>query len=119
MSVPSIKTIEKFFAQQFRKDYGETRGPAVQLREILEELSRAERCGDGRTLSRVGDAVDKLLGGYGWEFISWGDVKGNGSEKLALSYLNMGDTYAGTVLVYPSGTIKLGAWGDFVESYSR
>ena len=111
MSVPSVKSIEKFFGQQFRHDYSTVSGPAKQLRVHLEDLADAERRGDSRMWRKASDAVDKLLGGSGWQFVAVG-----GRE---VAYLNMGDTYAGTVLVYPSGTIKLGTWGDFVESHSR
>jgi len=59
-------------------------------------------------------AIDELLGGFGVEVV--GDVN-NYPPRIDLEYVNMGDTYTGTVLY--DGRWEVGSWGDWVERNER
>jgi hypothetical protein len=88
--------------------------------ETLQALRYALQTGDrGRNVERVLAECNTLLEGFGVECIA---QDGNtspqytdGSDILA-EYVNMGDTYACTVLYnYRTQTYQITSWGDFVE----
>jgi len=60
------------------------------------------------------EAINELLGGFGVEVE--GDVHSY-PPQIDLEYVNMGDTYNGTVLY--DGRWKVGTWADWVERNER
>ena len=95
-NLPSTKTIKDRLACS-----AET---AKKVRDVLED---AHPLTSGK-ITRALDTIDDLIGGFGREFI------GNGRQGV--SYINMGDTYANTVLYdYKAERFLVGCWGDIVE----
>ena len=86
---------------------------ANQARQIRTQFEIG-RDSDNKTDS-VLEKCDKILGGYGVEFLRgpewrsyWGDTE--------LLYVNLGDTYTATVWFDTrSNKFGVGAWGDLVE----
>jgi len=81
------------------------------------------RCYNMPSKAEVRAAVlDELLGTFGVEYLFKGSEGLSSycslpSDKLVLTYLNAGDTYAAT-LVKPAGKgWRLGCWGDIAERY--
>ena len=60
-------------------------------------------------------AVNELVGGFGVEAL--GEHNGRAPSSPPFEYINMGDTYAAT-LVYETETdeLSIGSWGDVVEA---
>ena len=59
-------------------------------------------------------ALSEVLGGFGTEGIRAED------GGTVASYVNMGDSYATTVLLdSASWFFQIGSWGDFVEAWER
>lgn len=58
------------------------------------------------TMGKISDLVD----GFGVESIP----PGHSSQSPEITYVNMGDPYAETVM-YVNGRFRLGYWGDIVE----
>ena len=56
-------------------------------------------------------AIDRLLGMHGVEVI-------RGRGGFVIQYANTGDSYACTVLLFPSGAFRVSTWGDVVETRS-
>jgi len=56
-------------------------------------------------------AIDRLLGMHGVEII-------RGRGNFVIQYANSGDSYACTVLLFPSGAFRVSSWGDVVETRS-
>jgi hypothetical protein len=61
------------------------------------------------------DAIDNVLGAHGVEALG---PNRYGTEAPPYEYINMGDTYA-TTLIYKrsSDRLSIGSWGDIVERY--
>lgn len=57
------------------------------------------------------EALNRILGGYGVEAIQ---IAGEITNSKWLDYVNMGDTYAATILHY-NGRFVVGDWGSVVE----
>lgn len=81
------------------------RNPEAACRKALRLTSGIRK--PGRRLR----AIDRLLGMHGVERIT-------GRNGFVMSYANSGDTYACTVLLFPSGAFRVGSWGDVVETRS-
>lgn len=63
---------------------------------------------------RAAYAVNALLGGHGVEGIT------DASGRVVATYVNMGDTYAATLLFnHATGTVYVTTVGDFVERWER
>jgi hypothetical protein len=77
--------------------------PDAACRKAL-RLTRCIRR-DGRRLR----SIDRLLGMHGVE------VARTRSGALGFSYANTGDSYACTVVLFPSGAFRVTSWGDIVE----
>jgi hypothetical protein len=56
------------------------------------------------------EVINETIGGFGVEYIA----QGHNQKSPAIEYVNMGDTYATTIL-YVNGKFKIGNWGDIVE----
>lgn len=54
-------------------------------------------------------AIDRLLGMHGVEYVR----RRNGAQGF--TYCNAGDSYACTVVLFPSGAFRVTSWGDVVE----
>lgn len=83
-----------------------------ELQKLADVLNRGARGDQG--VSKVLRMADRVLGGFGVEELSpeYGTV-------IAL-YVNMGDTYASTVLYdTESGEFMVTTWGDFFEEWER
>lgn len=102
MKTPSIKTL---------CNRGYTPETAKQIRKILDRYNeRYPRSWDRPAPTRTLEEVSALLGGFGVEQIP----RGTNKQSPAITYVNMGDTYAETILFH-SGNFHCGAWGDIVE----
>lgn len=100
--IASVQTIRRHFGDKV---------DAKALRTLLERLS------DPTTRTKAYGEVSDMLGGYGWEELCWVDLRPSKGFGVALWYLNMGFPYETTILLYPSGTVRVGCWGDVVEAY--
>lgn len=58
--------------------------------------------------------LNALLEGYGVESFQIADGY---TEKCYCSYVNLGDTYTYTILLY-NGDFEVGCWGDVAEKYN-
>lgn len=58
--------------------------------------------------------LNVMLEGYGVEGFQIEDV---GDDESYCHYVNMGDTYTSTILLY-NGDFKVGCWGDVAEMYN-
>lgn len=54
-------------------------------------------------------AIDRLLGNHGVESVR------TRTGANGFRYSNTGDSYAATVVLFPSGTFRVSSWGDIVE----
>jgi hypothetical protein len=114
MPTPSLKTIESMLGDVLMQEYGESRGPAGAIKDVM------ERTGHDRSVERSMDRINNLLHGYGVEAIR-GDVSYEPfwMDAVAL-YVNMGDTYIPTVLYdVPKYAFRVMSWGDWVEINQR
>lgn len=96
--IASVQTIRRHFGDKV---------DAKALRALLVKLPAEQARRD----------INTLLGGYGWEELCWVDLRVSKGPGVALWYLNMGSPYETTILHYPSGTVRVGCWGDVVEAY--
>lgn len=82
-------------------------------------MVEVERTGSPRAADAVLDDANRLLEGHGIEAINgkWHD---HYYQDIVALYVNMGDTYNGTIL-YDAVKRKfyVTTWGDFVEAKSR
>ena len=101
---PSIKIISGFF--------GITRGQAQLIRSVMDSAT------NNKAIDSAMGSLNTLLEGYGveafrgewWTNVFWLDIN--------LLYVNMGDTYTGTILYDPQAErFILSSWGDFVERH--
>jgi len=84
---------------------------AAQAKELRKLMADAK-------VSRVLEAADKVMGGYGVEYIA--SSEDTMRSRDGLEYVNMGDTYT-TTLVYDhdGNRYKVVTWGDLVEADER
>lgn len=100
MNLPSIKTLSAV-----------TSKPKA-LRKALEAYRD-----DKATLRATMERADELIGGYGVEYIR--HKKDTMRTVYGLDYVNMGDTYATTLLFdHATDSFNVGTWVDIVEKYS-
>jgi hypothetical protein len=57
------------------------------------------------------EALDAELEGYGVEYVE----RGEDASSPAFEYVNMGDTYATTIVRLQGGRYRVCCWGDIVE----
>lgn len=106
--VPSVKTI-----QQIRKGgqpLDDGAAAAVRAAMELAESTRFDFAHPHRSARRAMEYIDRLIGGYGVEYIP----TGSGNRSPSIRYVNLGDTYETTIL-YVRGQFRVGCWGDIVE----
>ena len=108
---PSRKTLEAAFP-----------GKGKELRQLITEdvhpdnyesvQNLASGCWHGPTYShRLLTAINEVIEGHGIERIRPRDEDRHPSYE----YINMGDTYATTILLRSDGRLIVGCWGDIVE----
>ena len=112
MRLPSIKTLEDAFP-----------GKGKEIRELLEKKRstrdyksvqkwEAQCYNKPRYYERLLCALNEIVEGHGVEPI-WAEES---DWFPAAEYINMGDTYAATLLRdHGSGSIRVTSWGDWVE----
>lgn len=101
----SVAALKKFFGQYL------TAADAVGLHAVL----TAAKPGDVKSVRETMFAIDRLIGGHGTEVVRGRHVD-NYYGDIVAEYVNVGDTYAATVLF---DTIKkafrLTTLGDWLE----
>lgn len=110
MSTPSIKTIESRLGDVLRKEYGDNiRNELTIIRNSMLKADSHNR------IDEALDAINNILGGYGVEATRDNDLTGYYGD-IGLLYVNLGDTYAPTV-VYDTRSDKwiIASWSDVVE----
>jgi hypothetical protein len=109
MPLPSLKRIESYLGDILRHEYGESRGPAGAIRNVM------EKTGQRRSVEQAMDRIDEILHGYGVESIRGNTWDGFWTDCIAL-YVNMGDTYTPTVLYDVNKDVFVVTdWGTWVE----
>jgi hypothetical protein len=116
MNIPSIKTIMRL------TDFGHRPldiDKAKHIRSIM-CMADAHLCADqslmshprtkGQIIRGALASINAILDGCGVERIE----PGNNKRSPGIDYVNMGDTYADTVMVI-RGRFRVGCWGDVVE----
>jgi hypothetical protein len=112
--IPSIKTIETMLADALEKEHGDNaHNIAMQIRAAIEKAV------DPGTVDAALDTCNALLKCYGVEAIRDNQWDGYYCD-IGLLYVNMGDTYAATV-VYDTrrDAFYITSWGDIVESETK
>jgi hypothetical protein len=95
MNYPSIKTISNAFQH----------ADAKAIRHAME--------------NRLGGTLNRLLEGYGWEYVYHATETGQfGEPEMVFKYVNTGDTYSATVVSY-QGRYRVTTMGDMIESLER
>lgn len=120
---PSIKTLRRLFRPEDQKN-------AAKLRRLLDgrlnpdhpdhpgQSCKENRCHNSRErrLEAIMDAADRLLNGHGNEALTCPGYHGGFYHDIHASYVNMGDTYALTlVLDHESEKFLVTSWGDYLE----
>lgn len=111
-TVPSRKALREWFGDILDHEYGDAASRKLgELRKYLEQW----RDGDGMHSNEVLIYADKILTGHGVEALVAED-----GDTLIATYVNMGDTYAPTLLFdWTDVRWRLTTWGDFVETAER
>jgi hypothetical protein len=111
---PSVKTIETMLHNALEKEHGDNaHNVAMQIRAAIETAV------DHKTIDAALDTCNALLKCYGVE-----SIRDNGHDgyymDIGLLYVNMGDTYAPTV-VYDTrrDAFYITSWGDIVEDQPK
>ena len=111
---PSVKRIMNVLGDNLRKDYGnDAVNKAKLIRAYMEmgEISRDVR----HPVDDALDNINRILNGYGVEAIrdnQWAPYY----MDIGLLYVNMGDTYTGTVIFDTrSKRFIVSDWGTIVE----
>lgn len=115
--IPSAKTLEAFFSDVLSKGH-------TPVDEALRELRRllvAWRDGTLVSPSMITkpsrymlEEANRILDGHGIEFLE------SENGKAAAYYVNMGDTYAPTLLLDTARSrVWATTWGDWVEAEER
>lgn len=98
--IPSLKTLRDRFGEMLAHDHDqlETRRRLQRLRKALERWRDRSLDGDGKRVTRdaVLELANDLLGGHGVELIR--TEADDHHEIHGAEYVNMGDTYAPTLL---------------------
>ena len=98
MRLPSVKTITRI---EWLDKIGDPDSIAHKVRHIMENMEP----------NRAMDELDRLLETFGVEYIH----AGHNQKSPALFYLNTGDPYTTTVLLFRGKDFRIGSWGDIVE----
>lgn len=109
-NAPSVKTILTYLGTGLRHEYGDD---AVIKARAIRRIMQTERSHDGLQM------INKIIGGHGVEFVAQNPhefLPGRMGEHF--EYVNMGDTYAPTVILY-RGKWRLGDYGSLIESLER
>lgn len=105
----SVASLKKFFG----RDLSET--DAVALRAVL----AAVNVNDGRSVQNALETANRLTDAHGIEAIRGKYVDRYYGDSVAL-YVNMGDSYAGTLLFNTiTKKFSLTTWGDFAEKNAK
>lgn len=108
MNTPSIKKILQAFPHLDRKT-----AAAVKLAMIEDQPAPARWYTTGRKIDRQMHAINALIEGHGIEHAP--AEKGPGFD-----YVNMGDTYAATIVYdYKTGRFSVTTVGDVIERNPR
>lgn len=108
--IPSVKTIMRL------RDFGGAEITRVQAKVIRSAMELAEyRIANDPAMQSAYrtdalNTINGIIGGCGIERIE----PGNNENSPGIRYVNMGDTYAPTVMVV-RGRFCVGSWGDIVE----
>jgi hypothetical protein len=110
-NIPSMKTLRDHFQRYVDHEYGDDAdGKLRELREALEDW----RDGKGMTRNEVLSLANEVLGGHGLEQLQ------SENERASATYVNMGDTYASTLLYdHAKGSFRATDWGTYVETEER
>lgn len=111
MNKPSVKTLESAFPGK---------GKAIRL--ILDSIQAVDenpavkewvkQCyGYPKDYERRLEALNDVMDGHGVEYVPAGRNK----KSPAFHYVNMGDTYATTIIRLSGGRYIVSSWGDIVE----
>jgi hypothetical protein len=109
--LPSVKTIADQLGQGIEREHGKENVLSVSKSVRL----AMERAHNHRTTDRALDEINELLHGYGVE-----SIRDNEYDRyygdIGLLYVNMGDTYAPTI-IYDTRQERflVASWGDIVE----
>ena len=111
MNLPSVKTLEEAFPGKGKEiralmEGGPTMNYESVIRLELQCYHRHRRC------ERVMCALNEIIEGHGVESIVPID-----SDRPSYDYVNMGDTYATTILMRDDGKFIVACWGDIVEKH--
>jgi len=110
MGLPSKKTIADWFGDYFKHEGVDPKVGAAMVRKAMEEAKNPDD---------ALNAVDALIKGHGIEVIRGEYYNNYYGDALAL-YINMGDTYAPTLLyMVRTGSWVVTSWGDWVERNER
>lgn len=102
---PSRKTLEAAFP-----------GKGKELRDLIvgDVQDLVSRCWHGPTYSHMLlTAINEIIEGHGIEQI----IPKDEDRHPSYDYINMGDTYAVTILLRSDGRLIVGCWGDIVEQH--
>jgi hypothetical protein len=124
MSTPSIKTIESDLGPYIEHD---RRADEPEMEESVRELKKKLVAADnayGRDKSdKVDEALEyanEILHAHGVEAIRGGGGEGGYYGSIVALYVNMGDTYAGTLLYdVDKERFYITSWGNWVEAEER
>jgi molybdenum cofactor biosynthesis enzyme MoaA len=83
----------------------------ISIQNLMDKINDTEYT-NYRDLEEHMDKINDIMKGYGVEGLS----EERGGERVDLMYVNMGDTYAKTVIFdYDEGLARIGDWGSYVE----
>ena len=104
--IPSVKTIMRL---RYFDGAPIMRDDAKRIRDRMEQAQH-ESYFSNAAMRNALIGIDRILRGCGVEWIE----PGNNANSPGIDYVNMGDTYATTVMVI-RGRFRVGCWGDVVE----
>ena len=110
---PSRKTLEADFpgkGKELRNVIDATVNPA-EYDSVIKLCMTSYRCPDYSVLLMT--AINEIIEGHGIEHIRPKDE----DRHPSYDYINMGDTYAVTILLRSDGRLIVGCWGDIVEAH--
>lgn len=102
--IPSVKTIMRL------RYFDGAPVSSEDAKRIREEMEVATYSLNSRAKRNALAVIDHVLRGCGVEWIE----PGNNMRSPGIDYVNMGDTYATTVMLI-RGRFRIGCWGDIVE----
>ena len=110
---PSRKTLEAAFPGK-GKDLRELIAETVTLGTYTSVRNLVNRCFNSPSYSHMLlTAINEIIEGHGIEHIRPKDE----DRHPSYDYINMGDTYAVTILLRSDGRLIVASWGDIVEQH--